>query len=121
MLKILDFQATKLFPHVLAAVDIGVVTLEINATDLSVPSKTFDLMSAGKPIISIAGKDSELAAIITTNHSGQNFDEKASIEEMAAYILKLKSNFDLYGEISENSKRNSQKYTQENAKQMVLK
>jgi hypothetical protein len=39
---------------------------------------------------------------------------------MAAYILKLKSNLDLYGEISENSKRNSQKYTQENAKQMVL-
>jgi glycosyltransferase involved in cell wall biosynthesis len=119
-LKILDFQATKLFPHVLAAVDIGVVTLEINATDLSVPSKTFDLMSAGKPILSIAGNDSELAAIIATNHIGQNFDENASIEQMAAYILKLKSNLDLYGEISENSKRNSQKYTQENAKQMVL-
>ena len=119
-LKILDFQATKLFPHVLAAVDIGVVTLEINATDLSVPSKTFDLMSAGKPILSIAGNDSELAAIIATNHIGQNFDENASIEQMAAYILKLKSNLDLYGEISENSKRNSLKYTQENAKQMVL-
>ena len=119
-LKILDFQQTKLFPHVLAAMHIGVVTLEINATDLSVPSKTFDLMSAGKPILSIAGNDSELAAIITTNQIGQNFDEKASIEEMAAYILKLKSNFDVYGEISENSKRNSQKYTQENAKQMVL-
>ena len=120
-LKILDFQATKLFPHVLAAVDIGVVTLEINATDLSVPSKTFDLMSAGKPILSIASNDSELAAIIATNHIGQNFDENASIEQMAAYILKLKSNLDLYGEISENSKRNSLKYTQENAKQMVLR
>ena len=40
---------------------------------------------------------------------------------MAAYILKLKSNFDLYGEISENSKRNSFNFTQENAKQMLLK
>ena len=40
---------------------------------------------------------------------------------MAAYILKLKSNLDLYQEISENSKRNSLKYSQENAKQMVLK
>tara|TARA_B110000908_G_C10260065_1_gene458543 strand:- start:3548 stop:4375 length:828 start_codon:yes stop_codon:yes gene_type:complete len=120
-LKILDFQATKLFPHVLAAMDIGVVTLEINATDLSVPSKTFDLMSAGKPILSIASNNSELAAIIATNHIGQNFDENASIEQMAAYILKLKSNLDLYEEISENSKRNSLKYTQENAKQMVLR
>ena len=120
-LKILDFQATKLFPHVLAAMDIGVVTLEINATDLSVPSKTFDLMSAGKPILSIASNNSELAAIIATNHIGQNFDENASIEQMAAYILKLKSNLDLYEKISENSKRNSLKYTQENAKQMVLR
>jgi glycosyltransferase involved in cell wall biosynthesis len=120
-LKILDFQATKLFPHVLAAMDIGVVTLEINATDLSVPSKTFDLMSAGKPILSIAGNDSELAAIITTNHIGQNFDENTSIKQMAAYTLKLKSNLNLYGEISENSKRSSLKYSQENAKQMVLK
>jgi len=120
-LKILDFQATKLFPHVLAAMDIGVVTLEINATDLSVPSKTFDLMSAGKPILTIAGNDSELAAIIATNHIGQNFDENTSIKQIAAYILKLKSNFDLYQEISENSKRISLKYSQENAKQMVLK
>lgn len=120
MLKILDFQAMKLFPHVLAAMHIGVVTLEINATDLSVPSKTFDLMSAGKPILSIADNDSELAAIITANYIGQNFDEKASIEEIAAYILKLKSNFDVYAEISRNSKVNSLKYTQENAKQMVL-
>ena len=120
-LKILDFQATKLFPHVLAAVDIGVVTLEINATDLSVPSKTFDLMSAGKPILSIAGNDSELATIIVTNHIGQNFDKNTSIEQMAAYILKLKSNLNLYSQISENSKRNSLKYSQENAKQMLLK
>lgn len=120
-LEILGFQATKLFPHVLAAMQIGVVTLETNATDLSVPSKTFDLMSAGKPIISIAGNDSELAAIITTNQIGRNFDEKASIEEIAAYILKLKNNFDVYQEISKNSKRNSRKYTQENAKQMLLK
>ena len=120
-LKILDFQATKLFPHVLAAMDIGVVTLEINAKDLSVPSKTFDLMSAGKPILSISGNDSELAAIIATNNIGQNFDENASIEQMAAYILKLKSNLNLYREITENTKRNSLKYTQENAKQMVLK
>jgi len=120
-LKILDFQQTKLFPHVLAAMHIGVVTLEINATDLSVPSKTFDLMSAGKPILSIAGNDSELATIIVTNHIGQNFDKNTSIEQMAAYILKLKSNLNLYSQISENSKRNSLKYSQENAKQMLLK
>ena len=51
----------------------------------------------------------------------QNFDENTSIKQMATYILKLKSNLDLYQEISENSKHSSLKYSQENAKQMVLK
>ena len=120
-LKILDFQATKLFPHVLASFDIGVVTLEINATDLSVPSKTFDLMSAGKPIISLASHDSELASIVKTNCIGENFDQTATLKQMAAYIVKLKSNFNNYQEISANSKRSSTNFTQENATQMVLK
>ena len=120
-LKILDFQETKLFPHVLASFDIGVVTLEINATDLSVPSKTFDLMSAGKPIISLASHDSELASIVKTNCIGENFDQTATLKQMAAYIVKLKSNFNNYQEISANSKRSSTNFTQENATQMVLK
>ena len=120
-LKILDFQETKFFPHVLASFDIGVVTLDINATDLSVPSKTFDLMSAGKPIISLASLDSELASIVKTNCIGENFDQTASLKQMAAYIVKLKSNFNNYQEISANSKRSSTNFTQENATQMVLK
>lgn len=119
-LKILDFQATNLFPHVLASFDIGIVTLEINATDLSVPSKTFDLMSAGKPIISLSSHDSELACIVKTNCIGENFDQTATFKQIAAYIVKLKSNFNNYQEISANSKRSSTNFSQENAKQMVL-
>ena len=119
-LEILDFQATKLFPHVLAAMHIGVVTLETNAKDLSVPSKTFDLMSAGKPIISLASHDSELASIVKTNCIGENFDQNNSIEEVATYILKLKSNFNKYQDISANSKQKSSNFTEENAKKMVL-
>jgi len=119
-LKILDFQATRLFPHVLSSFDIGVVTLEVNATHLSVPSKTFDLMSAGKPIISLSSHDSELACIVKTNCIGENFDQTATFKQMAAYIVKLKSNFNNYQEISANSKRSSTNFTQENAKQMVL-
>tara|TARA_X000001036_G_C20656688_1_gene797267 strand:- start:158 stop:1297 length:1140 start_codon:yes stop_codon:yes gene_type:complete len=119
-LEILDFQATKLFPHVLAAMHIGVVTLETNAKDLSVPSKTFDLMSAGKPIISLASHDSELASIIKTNCIGENFDQNNTIEEIATYILKLKSNVNKYQNVSANSKRKSISFTRENAKKIVL-
>jgi glycosyltransferase involved in cell wall biosynthesis len=120
-LKILDFQETKLFPHVLASMNVGVVTLEVNAKDLSVPSKTFDLMSAGKPIISISDTKSELAAIVTEDDIGQNFEESSSIQDMASYILKLRNNIKVYKKICQNSKNKSLNYTSGNSKKLILK
>tara|TARA_B100001175_G_scaffold173947_1_gene147642 strand:- start:12527 stop:13669 length:1143 start_codon:yes stop_codon:yes gene_type:complete len=120
-LEILDFQETKLFPHVLAAMHIGVVTHDTNTKGLSIPSKTFDLMSAGKPIISIADADSELADIIYEDNIGQNFDKSASIEDIAKYILKLRNNVEEYEIICKNSKNNSKKYSNSNSKNLILK
>jgi glycosyltransferase involved in cell wall biosynthesis len=120
-LTILDFQETKLFPHVLASMNVGVVTLEVNNKDLSVPSKTFDLMSAGKPIISISDTKSELAAIVTENDIGQNFEEGSSIQDMASYILKLRNNIKVYKKICKNSKNKSLNYTSANSKKLILK
>jgi glycosyltransferase involved in cell wall biosynthesis len=120
-LKILDFQATNLFPHVLAAMHVGIVTLEKKAKNLSVPSKTFDLMSAGKPIISISDTNSELAAIITEGDIGQNFEESTSIQEMASYILELRNNIKVYKKFCKNSKNKSLNYTSGNSKKLILK
>lgn len=119
-LKILDFQPTILFPHVLAAADIGVVTLESDAGDLSVPSKTYNLMSAGKPIISIANESSELAKIVKTNKIGENFSEN-EIDKMCEFILDLKTNLEVYKAMQMASKRTSLKFSPENAKKMILK
>ena len=119
-LKILDFQTTKLFPHVLAAMHIGIVTLEKKSSDLSMPSKTFDLMSAGKPILSIASNESELANIISQEKIGKNFDDNTSVEQIASFILSLKNNTELYKTFSENSHKTSLKYTSENVRKMIL-
>jgi glycosyltransferase involved in cell wall biosynthesis len=118
-LKILDFQSTALFPHVLASVNIGVVTLESDAGDLSVPSKTFNLMSAGKPILSIANESSELAKIVKTNKIGENFSEN-EIDKMCDFIVKLKSNPDKYQEMQIASKKTSLLFSPDNAKKMIL-
>lgn len=118
-LKILDFQPTALFPHVLASVNIGVVTLESDAGDLSVPSKTFNLMSAGKPILSISKNSSELAQIVNANKIGENFSEN-EIDKMCDFIVKLKSNPDKYQEMQIASKKTSLMFSSDNAKQMIL-
>lgn len=118
-LKILDFQPTNLFPHVLAAFNIGVVTLEPEAADLSVPSKTYNLMSAGKPILSIAKNTSELADIITKNKIGKNFSEN-EIENMCSFVMKLKNDTEYCERIQFQSKKTSYNFTAENAQKMIL-
>ena len=117
--KILDFQPTALFPHVLAAAQIGVVTLEADAGDLSVPSKTYNLMSAGKPILTIAKKTSELAQIVDANKIGKNFSEH-ELDKMVNFILTLKNKPEVYQSMQSASKKTSLKFSPENAKQMIL-
>jgi glycosyltransferase involved in cell wall biosynthesis len=115
----LDFQPTALFPHVLASVNIGVVTLESDAGDLSVPSKTFNLMSAGKPILSISKNSSELAQIVKANKIGENFSEN-EIDKMCDFIVKLKGNPDIYQDMQMASKKTSLLFSPDNAKKMIL-
>jgi glycosyltransferase involved in cell wall biosynthesis len=118
-LKILDFQPTMLFPHVLAAADIGVVTLESDSGDLSVPSKTYNLMSAGKPILAISKETSELAQLVNNNKIGKNFSEN-EIEQMCDFILKLKRNTETYQAMQGQSKKTSLMFSPDNAKRMIL-
>lgn len=119
-LKILDYQPTNLFPHVLAAINIGIVTLDTKSSDISIPSKTFDLMSASKPILSISRNDSELANIINQYKIGKNFDENVSINKIGSYILELKNDYNLYDEICKNSHKASLKFTSKFAEKMIL-
>jgi len=119
-LRILDFQPTSLLPHVLSASNIGIVTLESDAADLSVPSKTYNLMSAGKPILSISKHSSELCNIVEKYKIGQNFSEE-QIEDMSTFIFNLKNNKALFQEFETNSKKASLEFTPDNARQMILK
>lgn len=119
-LRILDFQPTALFPHVLAAFNVGVVTLEPEAADLSVPSKTYNLMSAGKPILSIAKPSSELAQIISKNKIGKNFSA-TEIDKMCDFIMKLKNEASYYQQVQLQSKHTSYNFTAENAQKMILR
>lgn len=55
---------------VLSAFDIGLVALKKGQEGLSVPSKTFGLMAAGKPIIGIMAADSEIGLVIQETQCG---------------------------------------------------
>jgi colanic acid biosynthesis glycosyl transferase WcaI len=58
------------YPDVLLAADVNIVTLNSRATQVSVPSKIYKQMAAGRPVIAIASSSSELARLIDAGKFG---------------------------------------------------
>ena len=57
-------------PLVLNSFDLGLVSLSKDQEGLSVPSKTFGLLSAGVPVVAIMNKNSEIALVVEEESCG---------------------------------------------------
>jgi glycosyltransferase involved in cell wall biosynthesis len=64
----------------LNAAHFGLVTLSSELYGLGVPSKTYNIMAAGKPILFIGHKKSEIARMVTEENCGFVFDDNEEIE-----------------------------------------
>lgn len=71
---IYDFLHGQDFQDALNISDIFVVTLDAGLTGLAVPSKTYSYMMAGKPIISIMSKDSDISMDLTNYEAGYSIE-----------------------------------------------
>jgi colanic acid biosynthesis glycosyl transferase WcaI len=58
------------YPEVLLAADVNLVTLNSRATEVSVPSKIYKQMAAGRPVIVISSPESELARLVKEGKFG---------------------------------------------------
>lgn len=99
----------------LCAADVAVITLDDKSTDISIPSKIYNIMAAGLPVLAIASPDSEVASMLNMHKNGETFI-KSDINGMFNYIKKLKENSAYKKSLSENSLIASQQYTRVNAK-----
>lgn len=68
--NIFDFIHGEDFQDALNISDCFIVSLGKDLTGLAVPSKTYSYMMAGKPIIAIIGKDSDIARDLVENEAG---------------------------------------------------
>jgi len=112
--KLLPWQETKMLPFSLASADLSIVTLGNEASLLSVPSKTFNIMSVGTPLLCIASQKSELAQLVNSNKVGKIFDAN-QLREINDFILELYKNNDLLEEYKNNSLLTSKLFGPENA------
>lgn len=68
----LPFQPRERFAEMLAAADASLVTLNAQSSSFSLPSKTFNIMASGRPILAITPPDSEIAVLVTSGQCGVN-------------------------------------------------
>lgn len=115
---LLPYQPLETFSRVLSAADIAVVTLDMKASQMSVPSKTFNLMAVGAPVMGIASPDSELGRLVSQYDMGRIFLPD-DIDGMVAFIRKMKDDDSLRTLYSKNSLAASRHYTSENAKMFL--
>ncbi len=113
-LTILPYQSADLLPYSLACADIGVVTLSSGAEDLSVPSKTYNLLAAGAALMVIASPGSELSKLINKYDCGRSFQEN-ELSKMQDFLNEMKTNPARLIDMKTNARKASFFYTPANA------
>ena len=113
-LIILPYQEPDTLPYSLTTADVGIVTLSAGAEDLSVPSKTYNMLAAGAALLVIASPSSELANLIRHYDCGEQFEEHET-DRMVAFIRSLKNDAEKLQRLKENARTASYDFTPANA------
>ena len=114
----LTWQDKTVLPYSLGAADLAVITLNDETAFVSVPSKTYNLLAVGAPLLCIAPECSELSNLVQQYNNGRCFNKEA-VREMADYIIDLKNNPDKKALLSRFSLEASKDFTYKNALKYV--
>lgn len=68
----LPYQPRKRLSEMMAAADIGLVTLNAASARFSLPGKVFNIMASGRPILAVCPEDSEVSELVGQYDCGIN-------------------------------------------------
>ncbi len=106
----LTWQSADILPFSLASADIAIVAIETESTFVSLPSKTFNYMAVGAPILGIGNEGSELESLINKYEIGA-YENGDDILRIIDYIIYLYENREKSMEISLNSYNTSKRFS----------
>jgi glycosyltransferase involved in cell wall biosynthesis len=110
---LLPWQKPEMLPLTLSCASLAVVGLSAGASKLGIPSKFYNFLSVGVPIMSMSASGSELEKMVNKYKVGKSFSP-SMISEMCKFILDLAANPQLHSKLSENSLQASKSHTQSN-------
>ncbi|MBB6454533.1 glycosyltransferase involved in cell wall biosynthesis [Salirhabdus euzebyi] len=101
-IKLYGLQPLDIFPYSMASGDIGIVSQENKLAHLFMPSKTYDMMSCGLPIVGICSGNDDLSNLIIEHGVGE-YVSSNDPNDLARTIRKLYED----KELLENYKKNA--------------
>lgn len=110
---ILPWQAVDMLPYSLSSANLSIVSLSENATNLAIPSKLFNYMSVGSPILGITGVGSDLENLIVDYQIGKSFSGSQS-DQIINFIKEMASNVALSEDYRVNSLKATNYHTSQN-------
>jgi glycosyltransferase involved in cell wall biosynthesis len=110
---LLPWQETKDFPFAIAAADLAVVSLGKEASHLAIPSKFYNFLSVGAPMLCLTSNDSDLGKLVNKYRVGICYEPEMKLE-MKEFIEYLIDNPSYRDELSQNSLDASRDFTSEN-------
>ncbi|MFC2157733.1 glycosyltransferase family 4 protein [Acidobacteriota bacterium] len=102
--RFLPFQPYEELPALLASSDVLLVPLDREKSLLSVPSKLYNFMAAGRPILGLAQPESEVKLLIEDTGCGLCVPPE-DIEDIAQAVLSLKQDTEGRRKMAENSRK----------------
>jgi len=112
---VLPFQPEENILYSLSNADIGVVMLDDNAGQFSIPSKVYNIMAAGSALLAIAPPNSDLASIVSKYQNGICLPGN-EYEGIKSFITDLSVDTDKLNFYKSNSIRAAANFTVENAR-----
>lgn len=101
---IFDFLHGDDYKYALKNSSVLLVSLEKEISGLAVPSKTYSYMMAGKPIISIMDRETDIAEMLEISKSGFNV-EPGKVNHLVEVISNLNKNVDQQDLMGKNCKK----------------
>ena len=96
-IRFLDFFPSSKIPSVLAAADAHIITVKRGLEGVVVPSKMYEILAAGKPILAVAPKETDVVSLgiqrgfAVAADPGRPADVVAAVRSLASDPRKLKS------------------------------
>jgi colanic acid biosynthesis glycosyl transferase WcaI len=97
-------QPEKQWLEMLAASDLGLVSLRKDLAELNVPSKVYTIMAAGRPVLASVPESSEVASLVKAADAGQVIPPE-NPEALAATILEMRDQRERLAEMGRNGRQ----------------